>query len=187
MTLIKSISGIRGTIGGRQGENLTPVDIVMFTAAFGQWVRKDSGKEKVKIVTGRDARQSGKMIADIVNATLQAMGIDVIDIGLASTPTVEIAVQGTGANGGIIITASHNPEQWNALKLLNRKGEFLSESDGKEVINISQKNDFVFADSKSAGRITRDETWAQRHTDLIMNLKLVDSKVIASAGFKVVV
>ncbi|MGB4293451.1 MAG: phosphoglucosamine mutase [Bacteroidales bacterium] len=187
MTLIKSISGIRGTIGGRQGENLTPVDIVMFTAAFGQWIRKDSGKEKVKIVTGRDARQSGKMIADIVNATLQAMGIDIIDIGLASTPTVEIAVQGTGADGGIIITASHNPEQWNALKLLNRRGEFLSESDGKEVINISQKNDFVFADSKSAGRITRDETWAERHTDLIMNLKLVNSKLIASAGFKVVV
>jgi len=187
MTLIKSISGIRGTIGGRQGENLTPVDIVMFTAAFGQWVKQRKGKEKVTIVTGRDARPSGEMIANIVNSTLQAMGIDVTDVGLATTPTVEIAVQGTGADGGIIITASHNPVQWNALKLLNDKGEFLSAGDGREVIGISRNDDFIFADSDNAGRIIRDETWAKRHIDLIMNLKLVDSKKIASAGFRVVV
>jgi len=187
MTLIRSISGIRGTVGGRQGENLTPVDIVMFTAAFGQWVKQSKGKEKVNIVTGRDARPSGEIIASIVNATLQAMGINVTDVGLATTPTVEIAVQGIGADGGIIITASHNPVQWNALKLLNDKGEFLSESDGREVINLSLKDDFVFAESSGSGRIIKDGTWAERHIDLIMNLKLVDSKKIASAGFRVVV
>ncbi|MGQ9620875.1 MAG: phosphoglucosamine mutase [Bacteroidales bacterium] len=187
MTLIKSISGIRGTIGGRQGENLTPVDVVKFTAAFGEWLKRRNKRGKITVVTGRDARSSGQMIANIVNATLQFMGIDVTDTGMASTPTVELAVQKTGADGGIIITASHNPEHWNALKLLNGQGEFLSAAEGEEIIKITDTDNFVFAENRNIGKIMKDDSWGSRHIDMILNLSLVDKKAIELADLKIVI
>ena len=186
MALIKSISGIRGTIGGRMGEGLSGVDIVKFTAAYACFIKKANPDAK-KIVVGRDARISGTMVEHLVVGTLMSMGLDVINIGLATTPTTEIAVTGSGADGGIIITASHNPKQWNALKLLNSKGEFLSDKEGKEIISIAEKEDFTFSEVDWLGKEYHDETWSMRHIDLVKNLKLVDLKAISEAEFTVAV
>ncbi len=185
MTLIKSISGIRGTIGGNVGEGLTPLDIVKFTSAFGTWAVKRSGLKK--IVVGRDARISGSMVNNLVIGTLQGLGIDVIDLGLSTTPTVEIAVPGEQAAGGIIITASHNPKQWNALKLLNADGEFISDADGKEVLEIAESSDFGYADVNDLGAVTLDNSYLQKHIDAILALPLVDKEAIAKANFKIVI
>ncbi len=153
MTLIKSISGIRGTVGGCPGDNLTPLDIVKFVSAYATWLKKGAGKEKARIVLGRDARISGDMYAKLVSATLSGLGHDVINIGLATTPTTEIAVTAENADGGIILTASHNPKQWNALKLLNSRGEFLSDKDGKQVLAMAEKEEFEYADVDNLGNI----------------------------------
>lgn len=187
MTLIKSISGIRGTIGGNQGEGLNPPEVVMFTAAFGSWIQKRRHKQKCKIVIGRDARISGSMINNLVSATLCSIGIDVVDLGLSTTPTVEIAVTGTGADGGIIITASHNPANWNALKLLNENGEFLTASDGKEVLEIASGNEVGFADVYKLGSVSIDNSWLNKHIDQILDLSLVDIKAIKAAKLTVAV
>jgi phosphomannomutase len=186
MTLIKSISGIRGTIGGKPGESLSPVDIVKFSAAFGTWIMKGN-RGKVKIVVGRDARISGPMVSSLVVMTLRSMGISVRDLGLATTPTVELAVAGTNSNGGIIITASHNPGNWNALKLLNEKGEFLSASDGNEVLNLAEKEKFEFVPDNKKGTLIPDNSWGQKHIDQILNLSLVDVKAIKKAKLTVAV
>ncbi len=186
MSLIKSISGIRGTIGGRSGDGLGGVDIVKFTSAYAEFIRRHNPSAS-KIVVGRDARLSGEMVCHLVAGALMSMGFDVINIGLATTPTTELAVTGVGADGGIIITASHNPIQWNALKLLNEKGEFLSDSEGKEVISIAEKEDYSFADVMKLGHEYKDETWAMRHIEMVANLPLVDSDAIAKAGFTVAV
>ncbi len=183
MALIKSISGIRGTIGGKPGEGLTPVDIVKFTAAFGTWIKQDSPK----IVIGRDARVSGEMVSHLVIGTLQGLGIDVIDLGLSTTPTVEIAVTDENADGGIIITASHNPTQWNALKLLNEKGEFISAEDGEEVLNIADNENFAFANVKDLGGYREDNSYIQKHIDKVIALPLADIKAIKDAKFKIVI
>ncbi len=187
MTLIKSISGIRGTIGGKPGEALTPVDIVKFSAAYGTWLKRRHNKEKLKVVTGRDARKSGSMVNSLVNLTLSSLGIDITDLGPATTPTVEIAVTGTGSDGGIIVTASHNPAEWNALKLLNERGEFLSAMDGAEVLEIAEREDFNFAGVDMAGSVKEDRSWAKKHIDMILDLKLVDVNAIKAAGFSVTV
>ncbi|HEY0245789.1 MAG TPA: phosphoglucosamine mutase [Mucilaginibacter sp.] len=185
MTLIKSISGIRGTIGGAAGDGLTPVDIVKFTSAYGSWAVKKSGIKR--IVIGRDARISGSMVNNLVIGTLQGLGIDVVDLGLSTTPTVEIAVPLEKAAGGIILTASHNPKQWNALKLLNEKGEFINDADGKEVLEIAESSDFVYADVNDLGKVVNDDTYLQKHIDQILALPLVDVKAIAKADFKIVI
>lgn len=185
MTLIKSISGIRGTIGGPSGEGLTPFDIVKFTAAFGQWIIEKSGKKK--IVIGRDARISGEMVRNIVVGTLQGLGIDVVDVGLSTTPTVEIAVPMEQAGGGIILTASHNPKQWNALKLLNEHGEFISDIDGQEVLSKAESNNMLFAEVDQIGTYSQNETYLQKHIDHILALDLVDVEAIRAKNFKVVV
>ena len=185
MTLIKSISGIRGTIGGAVGDGLTPLDIVKFTSAYGSWAVAKSGIKK--IVVGRDARISGEMVLNIVVGTLQGLGIDVVDVGLSTTPTVEIAVPLEKAGGGIILTASHNPKQWNALKLLNANGEFVSEADGLEILDIAEKSDFKYADVNDLGKHIVDNTYMQKHIDHILKLELVDVKAIAKANFKVVI
>ncbi|MES2279191.1 MAG: phosphoglucosamine mutase [Bacteroidota bacterium] len=185
MTLIKSISGIRGTIGGAAGDGLTPLDIVKFTSAYGSWAVKKSGLKK--IVVGRDARLSGTMVNNIVIGTLQGLGIDVVDLGLSTTPTVEVAVPLEKAAGGIILTASHNPKQWNALKLLNADGEFISDADGKEVLDIAERSDFIYADVNDLGTVTADDTYLQKHIDQILALPLVDIEAIAKADFKVVI
>ena len=186
MALIKSISGIRGTIGGEPGAGLSGVDIVKFTAAYAKFVKTQNPSAK-KIVVGRDARLSGKMVYNLVSGTLMSMGLDVINIGLATTPTTEIAVTGSGADGGIIITASHNPKQWNALKLLNNRGEFLSDKEGKKIIEIAENDDYIFADVESLGKEYKDETWAMRHIEMVKNLKLVDCEAISRADFTVAV
>ncbi|TWR29470.1 phosphoglucosamine mutase [Mucilaginibacter pallidiroseus] len=185
MTLIKSISGIRGTIGGNAGEGLTPLDIVKFTSAFGSWAVKRSGLKK--IVIGRDARISGTMVNNLVVGTLQGLGIDVIDLGLSTTPTVEVAVPDEQAAGGIIITASHNPKQWNALKLLNAQGEFISDADGKEVLEIADSSNFIYADVNDLGKVTVDDSYLQKHIDKILALPLVDIEAIKAANFKIVI
>ena len=185
MTLIKSISGIRGTIGGAAGDGLTPVDIVKFTSAFGTWAIQQSGLKK--IVIGRDARISGSMVNNLVIGTLQGLGIDVVDLGLSTTPTVEIAVPAENAAGGIIITASHNPKQWNALKLLNSKGEFISDADGQAVLEIAENSDFNYAAVDDLGKVVLDDSYLQKHIDVILALPLVDVKAIAAADFKVVI
>ena len=185
MTLIKSISGIRGTIGGAAGDGLTPLDIVKFTSAFGTWAIRKSGKKK--IVIGRDARISGAMVNNLVVGTLQGLGIDVIDLGLSTTPTVEMAVPGEQAAGGIILTASHNPKQWNALKLLNDNGEFISDADGKEVLEIAEKSDFIYADVNELGKVRADDSYLQKHIDHILVLPLVDVAAIRKANFSVVI
>ncbi|MDB5089240.1 MAG: phosphomannomutase [Mucilaginibacter sp.] len=185
MTLIKSISGIRGTIGGAVGEGLTPLDIVKFTAAYGTWAVNKSGIKK--IVLGRDARISGNMVNSLVIGTLQGLGIDVIDLGLSTTPTVEIAVPDEKAAGGIILTASHNPKQWNALKLLNADGEFISDADGKEVLEIAENSDFKFADVNDLGKVDDSDNYLQKHIDKILALPLVDVAAIAKADFKIVI
>lgn len=185
MTLIKSISGIRGTIGGAAGDGLTPMDIVKFASAFGTWAIQKAGIKK--IVLGRDARISGSMVNNLVTGTLQGLGIDVIDLGLSTTPTVEIAVPLENAAGGIILTASHNPKQWNALKLLNAKGEFISDTDGKEVLDIAESSSFTYADVNDLGKVKYDDTYMQKHIDQILALPLVDVDAIAKADFKVVI
>ncbi|MBI3220490.1 MAG: phosphoglucosamine mutase [Bacteroidetes bacterium] len=184
MTLIKSISGIRGTIGGKPGDALTPVDCVKFAAAFGSWVKSRQGK---KIVIGRDARISGEMVSTLVCSTLQGLGLDVIDLGLSTTPTVEIAVPLEKAGGGIILTASHNPIQWNALKLLNEKGEFISSEDGALVLQIAQTENFEFAPVEKLGRYEKKTTYIKKHIELILKNKLVDVKAIQKANFKIAV
>ena len=186
MTLIKSISGIRGTIGGKSGESLTPLDVVKFTAAFAATIISKPDVNK-KVVIGRDARPSGKMVSDLVVSTLIGMGLDVIDLGLSTTPTVEIAVPLEAAGGGIILTASHNPIQWNALKLLNEKGEFISGNDGEKLLEIAEKEDFSFAEVKQLGKYHSDDTYLQKHIDAILNLSSVNVEAIKSANFKIVV
>jgi phosphomannomutase len=187
MTLIKSISGIRGTIGGAPGDGLTPVDAVKFASAYGTWLKSNSTSGKLKVVIGRDARISGKMISDLVCSTLCGLGIDVIDLGLSTTPTVEIAVPLEKANGGIILTASHNPKQWNALKLLNEKGEFISGTDGEKLLEIAEKEDFSFAEVDDLGTYKQDDSYLQKHIDSILALPLVNKLAIENANFKVVV
>ncbi|RIV33063.1 phosphoglucosamine mutase [Flagellimonas lutimaris] len=187
MTLIKSISGIRGTIGGNTNDNLTPVDAVKFAAAYGSWLKTYSKKEKLKVVIGRDARLSGEMIQNLVVSTLVGLGIDVIDLGLSTTPTVEIAVPLEKADGGIILTASHNPKQWNALKLLNEKGEFLDAEQGAKILALAEKEDFEFAEVDDLGEIIKNDSYIDIHIDEVLELSLVDADTIKKAGFKVVV
>ena len=187
MTLIKSISGIRGTIGGRAGDTLNPLDIVKFTSAYATFIRKNRPNGSNKIVVGRDARISGYMVKNVVCGTLMGMGYDVINIGLATTPTTELAVRWSGADGGIIITASHNPRHWNALKLLNNEGEFLTASEGAEVLDIAEREDFDYADVDHLGCYSDDASINQRHIDSVLALKLVDVEAIRNAHFKVVV
>ena len=188
MTLIKSISGIRGTIGGKTSDNLTPIDAVKFASAYGAFIKKrNSKKEKIKVVIGRDARISGKMISSLVANTLVGLGINVIDLGLSTTPTVEVAVPLENADGGIILTASHNPKQWNALKLLNEKGEFLNGKDGEEILTLAENEDFSFADVDDLGTYTKDNSYLNKHIQEVLNLDLVDVEAIRQVNFKVVV
>ncbi|MDR1679853.1 MAG: phosphoglucosamine mutase [Prevotellaceae bacterium] len=187
MTLIKSISGIRGTIGGRANEGLNPLDITKFTAAYAAWNKKAITSKSNKIVVGRDARISGEMVSHVVIGTLLGMGFDVINIGLASTPTTELAVTMESARGGIILTASHNPKQWNALKLLNDKGEFLNAEEGEEILRLAAENDFVFADVDEIGKLTDNFTYTKKHIDSILKLDLVDAEAIRKANFKVAI
>ena len=187
MTLIKSISGIRGTIGGTVDNGLTPIDAVKFAAAYGTWLQQQYPNQRLKVVIGRDARISGPMIASLVQQTLVGLGIDIIDLGLSTTPTVEIAVPMEGAQGGIILTASHNPKQWNALKLLNSKGEFISGADGEALLQIAADEAFDFAEVDDLGTITSNASYLEKHIDAILKLPLVDAKAIAAAQFKVVV
>lgn len=185
MTLIKSISGIRGTIGGHAGEGLNPLDIVKFTSAYATLIRKTTKVTTNKIVVGRDARISGEMVKNVVCGTLMGMGFDVVNIGLATTPTTELAVTMEKACGGIILTASHNPRQWNALKLLNEKGEFLNKEEGNEVLRIAETEAFEFADVDHMGHYREDYSYDQKHIDAVLNLKLVDAEAVRKAGFKV--
>ncbi len=187
MTLIKSISGIRGTIGGKVDQALTPIDAVKFAAAYGTWLKNNHPNKKLKVVIGRDARISGQMISDLVISTLVGLGIDVVNLGLSTTPTVEVAVPLENAQGGIILTASHNPKQWNALKLLNEKGEFISGGDGQAVLKIATEESYDFAEVDDLGKVTVDETYMQKHIDAILALPLVDKAAIEAANFKVVV
>lgn len=187
MTLIKSISGIRGTIGGRAGDTLNPLDIVKFTSAYATFIRRSRKSESNTVVVGRDARISGDMVRNVVCGTLMGMGYDVIDIGLATTPTTELAVIMSHSAGGIIITASHNPRQWNALKLLNNEGEFLTKDDGNEVLAIADREDFEYADVDHLGHYTKDDTYNQKHIDSVLSMKLVDLDAIRKAHFKVIV
>lgn len=187
MTLIKSISGIRGTIGGKVGDNLTPVDAVKFASAYGTWLKKAHSKDKLKVVVGRDARISGPMIHNLVVNTLIGLGIDVIDLGLSTTPTVEIAVPLENADGGIILTASHNPKQWNALKLLNNKGEFLNGEEGAKILAIAEAEAFEFSEVDDLGEITINDAYMDIHIDEVLNLALVDVDAVAKRKFKVVV
>ena len=187
MTLIKSISGIRGTIGGRTGDTLNPLDIVKFTTAYATFIRRHTAEGSGKIVVGRDARMSGQMVDSIVCGTLVGMGFDVLNIGLATTPTTELAVTMSGADGGIIITASHNPRQWNALKLLNANGEFLTKDDGNEVLDIAEREDFEYAEVDKLGKIFNDSSFDDRHIESVLNLSLVDVEAVRKAGFKVCV
>ena len=187
MSLIKSISGIRGTIGGKVDENLTPIDAVKFAAAYGSWLKGQAGKEHVKVVIGRDARISGEMIQNLVQYTLIGLGIDVVNIGLSTTPTVEVAVPMEKADGGIILTASHNPKEWNALKLLNNKGEFVSDQDGKAILKIAQENDFSFATVDHLGKLTHDDQYIDLHIEKVLALPLVAPEAIQKKKFRVVV
>ena len=186
MTLIKSISGIRGIVGGKSGEGLTPIDVVKFASAYGTWLRR-TYPQNLKVVIGRDARLSGEMVSRLVAGALQGVGLNVLDLGLSTTPTVEIAVVAENAGGGIILTASHNPIQWNALKLLNRDGEFISESEGAEVLRIADTEDFIFTDVKKLGSYNTDDTYLQKHIDHVLSLALVDVEVIKAANFRIVV
>lgn len=187
MTLIKSISGIRGTIGGSTGDTLNPLDIVKFTTAYATFIRRHTENGSGKIVVGRDARMSGQMVESIVCGTLVGMGFDVLNIGLATTPTTELAVTMAKADGGIIITASHNPRQWNALKLLNAKGEFLTKDDGNEVLDIADSENFEYADVDNLGKIVDDDSFDDRHVEAVLKLQLVDEEAIRKARFKVCV
>lgn len=187
MSLIKSISGIRGTIGGKVDENLTPIDAVKFAAAYGSWLKGQVGKEHVKVVIGRDARISGEMIQNLVQYTLIGLGIDVVNIGLSTTPTVEVAVPLEKADGGIILTASHNPKEWNALKLLNDKGEFVSDQDGKAILKIAEENDFSFATVDHLGKFNYDDRYIDLHIEKVLTLPLVTPEAIQKKKFRVVV
>ncbi|MBW6482298.1 MAG: phosphoglucosamine mutase [Vicingaceae bacterium] len=187
MTLIKSISGIRGTIGGMPDEGLTPLDIVKFTSAFGAWIKKRANKNKLSIVIGRDARISGEMVQHLVVGTLQGLGINVIDLGLSTTPTVEVAVTMENASGGIILTASHNPKQWNALKLLNEKGEFISATDGEEVLRMAAANEFEYANVDELGTYSVDNTYLDKHIQAVLDLPLVDVAAIKAKNFTVAI
>src|SRR5690554_92112 len=187
MTLIKSISGIRGTIGGKTGDNLTPVDTVKFASAYGTWLKNHHHKENLTVVIGRDARISGPMIHNLVVNTLVGLGINVIDLGLSTTPTVEVAVPLEKADGGIILTASHNPKQWNALKLLNEKGEFLSGADGAKILETAEKEAFDFADVDHLGEVIENTSYMDIHVDEVLNLPLVDVDAVKARKFKVVV
>ncbi|MBZ0326569.1 MAG: phosphoglucosamine mutase [Altibacter sp.] len=187
MTLIKSISGIRGTIGGKQGENLTPIDAVKYAAAYGSWVKQQRNKENYRVVVGRDARISGEMVQQLVMNTLVGLGIHVIDLGLSTTPTVEIAVALEHADGGIILTASHNPKQWNALKLLNSKGEFLNAAAGQQILDIAENAEIDFAEVDALGKITINDAYIDMHIDEILELDLVNVAAIKKAKLKVVV
>ena len=184
MTLIKSISGIRGTIGGKPGDSLTPVDVVKFSAAFGTWVKSRNGK---KIVIGRDARISGEMVSNLVASTLQALGLNVVDLGLSTTPTVELAVSLERADGGIILTASHNPIQWNALKLLNELGEFISADDGALVLQMAEAESFDFVPVEKLGKYKVKENYIDKHVELVLTYPLIDVKSIKKARFKIAV
>ncbi len=186
MTLIKSISGIRGTIGGKPGEGLSPLDVVKFTSAYAEWLKKQSGGP-LSVVVGRDARISGMMVENLVTSTLSGMGIDVINLGLSTTPTVEVAVPLENANGGIILTASHNPKQWNALKLLNDKGEFISGEDGKDLLEIAEREDFSYSEVDDLGEITEKNNYFDIHIQEILKHELVDVNAIKSANFKVAI
>lgn len=185
MALIKSISGIRGTIGGKADEGLTPIDVVKYTAAFGSWVTEQSNINK--IVVGRDGRMSGEIVRNLVVSTLQSLGIEVVDLGLSTTPTVEMAVKMENAGGGIIITASHNPKEWNALKLLNKEGEFISGKDGEAVLLKGNQADFIFADVNKLGQVVINESYMDKHTQAILNHPLVDVNAIASKNFKIII
>ena len=187
MTLIKSISGIRGTIGGSQGDGLTPLDVVKFTAAYAVWLKNQSDNKNCKVVVGRDARISGEMVSGLVVSTLVSMGVDVINTGLSTTPTVEMDVPYHNASGGIILTASHNPKQWNALKLLNSKGEFISAADGEELLRIAESDELVFADVNKLGKITEDHDSINRHIQKILTLPYVDVNAIKEKNFKVAI
>jgi phosphomannomutase len=187
MTLIKSISGIRGTIGGKVGDNLTPIDAVKFAAAYGYWIKAQRSKETHRVVVGRDARISGEMIQNLVMNTLVGLGIHVIDLGLSTTPTVEMAVPMEHADGGIILTASHNPKQWNALKLLNEKGEFLSGKDGESILKLAEGDSIKFAEVDKLGKITRNDAYIDLHIDEVLDLAFVNKKAIEACKFKVVV
>lgn len=187
MTLIKSISGIRGTIGGSPKHNLTPIDTVTFAAAYGSWLKAHASKGKLRVVVGRDARPSGIMVQDLVVATLVGLGIDVVDLGLSTTPTVEIAVPLEKADGGIVITASHNPKQWNALKLLNAQGEFVNAAQGSEILTLAEQADFTFAAVDVLGKVIQNNTYITTHITKVLALALVDKTTIQKAGFKVVV
>lgn len=184
MTLIKSISGIRGTIGGSPGSALTPVDIVKFTAAYAAWIKSEKGE---KVVIGRDGRTSGPMVSNLVSSTLSAMGLHVVDLGLAATPTVEVAVVKEAADGGIIVTASHNPGQWNALKLLNHRGEFISDAEGKGILEAAERGDFIFASADQLGMVEYKDDYTDRHIRMILKYPLVDRKAVRKAGFRIVV
>ncbi|HZK63115.1 MAG TPA: phosphoglucosamine mutase [Puia sp.] len=186
MALIKSISGIRGTIGGKPNENLTPLDIVRFTAAYGTWIRETQAGSR-RIIVGRDGRISGEMVRNLVVSTLIGLGLDVIDLGLSTTPTVEMAVTGEKAAGGIIITASHNPKEWNALKLLNSQGEFISEQDGKWILDRALKDAYSFASAEKLGNCTLDNSYLEKHIRAILQYPLVDREAIQKKNFKVVV
>jgi len=187
MSLIKSISGIRGTIGGEVSNNLTPIDTVKFAAAYGMWLKNQLKKEGLTVIIGRDARISGKMVSSLVSNTLVGLGINVVDIGLSTTPTVEVAVQLDNADGGIIITASHNPKQWNALKLLNNKGEFLNAKDGEDVLNIAENDSYVFSEVDDLGTYRKKKNYINKHIKEVLNLELVNVEAIKKAKFKVVV
>ena len=187
MTLIKSISGIRGTIGGKVNDGLTPIDAVKFAAAYGTWLKNRNQSTYLKVVVGRDARLSGQMISDLVISTLVGLGIDVVNLGLSTTPTVEVAVTMENAQGGVILTASHNPKQWNALKLLNEKGEFISGTDGEEVLKIAEDESYTFAEVDDLGKVTETDEYLKKHIDAILALPLVDKTAIEEANFSIVV
>ena len=187
MTLIKSISGIRGTIGGPIGMGLTPIDAVKFAAAYGVWIKENNPNIKPTIVIGRDARKSGKMIQDLVISTLQGLGINIVNLNLSTTPTVEIAVPLENANGGIIITASHNPKQWNALKLLNEKGEFINDEQGKKILALAEQASFEFAEIDDLGTVREDNNYLEKHINAVLDLDLVDAEIIRKANFSIVV
>jgi len=186
MTLIKSISGIRGTIGGKPGDGLSPLDVVKFTAAYATWVKQNSGNQKIKIVVGRDARISGEMVSSLVVATLVGMGCDVVNIGLATTPTTEIAVTEEQADGGLILTASHNPKQWNALKMLNSKGEFLDAEEGAQILDYADTENFDFAEVDNLGEVS-EKDYTQIHIQKVLELDLVDVEAIKKADFSVAI
>src|SRR5690554_3362292 len=187
MTLIKSISGIRGTIGGLQGDNLTPIDVVKYAAAYGKWIKEQRNKKDYRVVVGRDARISGNMVQELLMQTLVGMGIHVIDLGLSTTPTVEMAVTMEHADGGVVLTASHNPKQWNALKLLNKDGEFLNAAAGQEILDFAEAESVSFAEVDDLGKITVNDAYIDLHIDAILDLPLVNTKAIKESKFRVVV